>query len=70
MILEEDPAAAPGHEHSGVHRGYVVLPPRDLVVAEVPGTPVFFILPLAEALQGPFTMVADREPDLKGSGEQ
>lgn len=62
-----DPAL-PGHEHCGVHGGRVVLPSRDLVVAEVTRASVFFILPVTEALQGPLAVVPNGQLGLKEIG--
>lgn len=57
--------ALPGHEHGGIHRGRIVLPSRDLVVAEVPGSSILLVLPVTEALQGPLTMVANGQLGLR-----
>ena len=58
----------PGHKHSGVHGGRVVLPSGDLVIAKVPCTSIFLILPVTEAFQGPFPMVPDGQLGLKEIG--
>lgn len=47
----------PGHKHSSIHRGRIILPSWHLVIAKVPSTSVLLILPVTEALQGPLTMV-------------
>lgn len=58
----------PGHKHSGIHGGRVVLPAWDLIVAEVPSAPVLLILPVAEALQGPLSMVPNGQLGLQEIG--
>lgn len=55
----------PGHKHSSIHGGCVILPPWDLIIAQVPSASVFLILPVTEALQGPLPMVSNGQLDLK-----
>lgn len=57
--------ALPGHKYSGIHRGRIVLPSWNLIVAEVPGTSIFLILPVTEALQGPLAMMPNGQLGLK-----
>lgn len=60
--------ALPGHEYGGIHGGRIILPSWHLIVAKVPCAPVFLILPVTEALQGPLTVVPDGQLGLKEIG--
>jgi hypothetical protein len=56
---------SPGHKHSGVHRRHVVLPSWNLIIAKVPRTSIFLVLPVTETLQGPLPMVPNGQLGLK-----
>lgn len=58
----------PGHKHSSIHQGRVVLPAGNLVIAKVPCSSILLVLPVTEALQGPLTMVPNGQLSLKEIG--
>ena len=55
----------PGDQHSSVHWWDVISSTGNVVGAEVPRPPKLLILPMAEALQRPFSMMAHLQLFLK-----
>lgn len=58
-------SASPGNKNSRVYGGRIILPSWNLIIAKVPGSSVFLVLPVTEALQGPLTMVPNGQFGLK-----